>query len=236
VKAKEILENEAKNNSWAHAYLFVGKNDKLIGKLIDYIVEKKKCQKQDLSEIWPEDVAGKAGEIKIDDVRMLLHDVSLSPAGEARIAIIHNCERLNSSSGNILLKNLEEPPKRVIFILTANTDSVLTTIKSRCRVFNIESEIMSGYDKEDLDIFNKGFFSASKKFEEMAKEGRAKEFVSDIQNFLQEKLLLKKDIKIAEALKTTENFRKILNTNANPRLQLECLFLSLEEIVKKELN
>lgn len=236
MKAREILENEAKNNTWAHAYLFVGKNDKMIQQLIDYIVGEKCSQKIDLSEIWPEDVAGKAGEIKIDSIRQLLHDISLSPAGKTRIAVIRHCEKLNSSSGNILLKSLEEPPKRLIFILTANTDSVLSTIKSRCRVFNIESEISTGYDKENLDIFKKGFFAASKKFEEIVKEGREKEFIEDVQNFLRKKLLEKKEQEMATALHEVEKFRIILNTNANPRLQLECLFLSLEEIIKKELS
>jgi DNA polymerase-3 subunit delta' len=48
--------------------------------------------------------------------------------------VIEDADRLNDSSGNVLLKAIEEPPPRTVWLLCApSADDVLTTIRSRCR-------------------------------------------------------------------------------------------------------
>ena len=46
---------------------------------------------------------------------------------------------LSTAASNALLKTIEEPPSRVVFILaTTNPERVLNTIKSRCQKFDLE--------------------------------------------------------------------------------------------------
>lgn len=73
--------------------------------------------------------------ILVDDVRKLLSFFGLT-AGEGswRIVIVDQADDLNENAANALLKSLEEPPERCIFLLiTAAAAGVLTTIRSRCR-------------------------------------------------------------------------------------------------------
>ena len=77
--------------------------------------------------------------IKIDQIRSLQQNLMLT-ATEARfkIAILNQFESATRNASNAFLKTLEEPPSRVILILTAiSTDSLLPTIASRCRVINL---------------------------------------------------------------------------------------------------
>jgi len=73
--------------------------------------------------------------IRIDQIRSLWHTLSMKPyEARMRVVIISNAQVLNPEAGNALLKALEEPPARTIFILTAlQTSDLLPTIVSRCR-------------------------------------------------------------------------------------------------------
>jgi DNA polymerase-3 subunit delta' len=97
-----------------------------------------------LLRITPE---GKAGVIRIDQIREGLDSnnqprfsrgviewAALAPAlGCHRWILVEEAHRLNQSSGNILLKTLEEPPPDTHFILvTHRPEALLQTIRSRC--------------------------------------------------------------------------------------------------------
>lgn len=61
--------------------------------------------------------------------------------GNKRIYIIKQCEKLNSSSANTILKFLEEPNDDVIAILlTNNRYHVIDTILSRCQILNMKDD------------------------------------------------------------------------------------------------
>ncbi len=79
---------------------------------------------------------GQGGTLKIDQVRALQSDVALSAhEAEWKIFILRNFEQATTEAANCLLKTLEEPPSRVVLILTATSSSLLLpTIVSRCRV------------------------------------------------------------------------------------------------------
>lgn len=83
--------------------------------------------------------SGASGEIKIEDVRRVrrqIYDTPLSAKG--RVVILYDVQNLNQSSANALLKVIEEPPKDVLFLLTASSTAVvLPTIRSRCCVYQI---------------------------------------------------------------------------------------------------
>ncbi|QDU80296.1 DNA polymerase III subunit tau [Polystyrenella longa] len=71
----------------------------------------------------------------------LCHDISLKPMSARRkIAIINDAHLLNESSGNALLKTLEEPPERSILILVAEKEQrILQTIRSRCQMVRFDA-------------------------------------------------------------------------------------------------
>jgi DNA polymerase-3 subunit delta' len=73
--------------------------------------------------------------IKIDQIRELQRELALRPYEAAKKGcIIDGAERLNLSSGNALLKTLEEPSgDALIILISANPDGVLPTILSRCQ-------------------------------------------------------------------------------------------------------
>lgn len=79
-------------------------------------------------------------DISVEAVRRI-HPFLRMTASEGgwRIVIVDGAECLNASSQNAILKILEEPPKKTILILTTSQPgSFLPTIRSRCRMVNME--------------------------------------------------------------------------------------------------
>lgn len=81
--------------------------------------------------------AGKMRQISADGTRELIGKVQVSAtAGDHKVAIIHECDRMHVSAANIFLKTLEEPPANTtILLLTTRPYALLTTIRSRCLNF-----------------------------------------------------------------------------------------------------
>jgi DNA polymerase-3 subunit delta' len=78
--------------------------------------------------------------IKIDQVRDLQKELSYRPfEAPKKACIIDGAEKLNLSSGNALLKTLEEPPGDALMILIApERSAVLQTILSRCQALSFQ--------------------------------------------------------------------------------------------------
>lgn len=77
----------------------------------------------------------KPGSIGVDDVRRQIQDtISIRPYSSLyKIYIVDDAEKMTVQAQNALLKTIEEPPSyAVIFLLTRNLDSFLSTILSRC--------------------------------------------------------------------------------------------------------
>ena len=73
--------------------------------------------------------------IKIEEIRELLTRVAWAPAmGGWRVVVMEDADRLTESAANALLKAIEEPGNRTVWLLCAPTlHDVLPTIRSRCR-------------------------------------------------------------------------------------------------------
>ena len=73
--------------------------------------------------------------IKIDEVRELITRASWSPSvGNYRVVVIEDADRLTESAANALLKAIEEPGLRTVWLLCApSSTDVLPTIRSRTR-------------------------------------------------------------------------------------------------------
>jgi DNA polymerase III subunit delta' len=71
----------------------------------------------------------------IDDMRELVHRSSLAPVERRwQVMIVEDADRLGERTGNTLLKAIEEPTPKTIWLLCAPTvEDVLPTIRSRCR-------------------------------------------------------------------------------------------------------
>ncbi|HEY2227488.1 MAG TPA: DNA polymerase III subunit delta' [Xanthobacteraceae bacterium] len=73
--------------------------------------------------------------IAVEDVRRLVPFLG-STAGEAgwRVVVVDSADELNAAGANALLKLLEEPPQRCLFLIVSHAPGrLLATIRSRCR-------------------------------------------------------------------------------------------------------
>ena len=119
-------------------------------------------------DFYEQDAASQRG---IDAMKELLQTVPQSPAnGRYKVYLLDEAHMLTTESFNALLKNLEEPPKHVVFILaTTNPEKLPKTVQSRCLQLNLKtvggtvlskhlqkilkSENIS-YDEESVDLIS----------------------------------------------------------------------------------
>ncbi len=82
-----------------------------------------------------------AGSIKIDQIREMQREIALSPfEGRWRVYVLCDFQQATVEAANCLLKTLEEPPPKVVLILTATeSEALLPTIVSRCQVLNLRA-------------------------------------------------------------------------------------------------
>jgi DNA polymerase-3 subunit delta' len=79
--------------------------------------------------------------IKIDEIRELISRASWAPSvANYRVVVMEDADRLTESAANALLKVIEEPGLRTIWLLCAPTlTDVLPTIRSRCRHLSLRT-------------------------------------------------------------------------------------------------
>jgi DNA polymerase III subunit delta' len=87
------------------------------------------------------DLGKKQGNISVHETASINKKLSLKAyEGGYKIMIIWHAEKMNTAAANKLLKNLEEPPEKTVFLLIVeNRDDLLQTIKSRCQEINLLS-------------------------------------------------------------------------------------------------
>lgn len=152
----QTLKNSIINNSFGHAYLFVGPRgtgktsiSKIFARNVNCLKPKDgdacgKCDNCKISfdnecvDIIEIDAASNNG---VDEVRKLIDNIALLPTSlKYKVYIIDEVHMLSIGAFNALLKTLEEPPEHVIFILaTTDFNKVPSTITSRCLSFYFNS-------------------------------------------------------------------------------------------------
>ncbi len=158
-RAVSLLQRSLEMDSLAHAYLFVGPAH--VGKMTlalnlaqalnceateppcgqcascQKVVSAKHADVQIIGLSRDEDSAEAKPrmEISIDQIRQIQHSASLPPfEGRYRVFIIDGAEFFSIEAANCLLKTLEEPIGKVIFILlTINERLLPATVVSRCQ-------------------------------------------------------------------------------------------------------
>ncbi len=109
---------------------------------------------------------GKQGLISVNESKSLLDKLSLSGVeGGYRSVVLYLPEKMNQQAANTLLKMVEEPPEKTLFLLiTHEPEKVLKTIFSRCLFLRVmppspEDEIALGRHQDGdsqayMDIFS----------------------------------------------------------------------------------
>ena len=158
--AIQLLRGHILNDSLRHAYLITGPHG--IGKanLAIRFVQTLTCPEKGFSgnpclvcptckrvgrmehpDLFPISVEENSKQIKVDQIRELIHSLALSPyESDRRFGLLLDFEQANPSAQNSILKTLEEPPGSVVLILTAvSADALLETITSRCEEIKLNT-------------------------------------------------------------------------------------------------
>jgi DNA polymerase-3 subunit delta' len=85
-------------------------------------------------------IANKQGLINVEQAREILKDLSLKPyESEYKIMLIWLPEKMNNATANKLLKILEEPPQKTVFLLVSqNPEQLMATIQSRVQMVHVK--------------------------------------------------------------------------------------------------
>ncbi|OSY87084.1 DNA polymerase III subunit delta' [Tenacibaculum holothuriorum] len=83
-------------------------------------------------------VENKQGQIGVDEAEDIVKKLQLkSYEGGFKVMIIWMAEKMNTAAANKLLKLIEEPPSKTIFLLVSEDDGqIINTIKSRCQAIH----------------------------------------------------------------------------------------------------
>jgi DNA polymerase III subunit delta' len=89
---------------------------------------------------WIPETKRHATRIQVDDVRRAIHMFQRAAGrGGFRICLLDCADDLNPSSANALLKLVEEPPPRSLFLIVAHQPGrLLATLRSRCRKIHLK--------------------------------------------------------------------------------------------------
>jgi len=211
--------------------LISSKNNKNALEYVEKICLKEKIGKFDQAVIESEK------QIGIKDVKLFQEKTLLKPFKSKQKIVVLNAEKgITTEAQNSLLKVLEEPPANTIIILIVeNKDIALATIRSRCKIIELNSQ--NSVSEEDIQKYEKEF----KKFVSLTlgerlklAEGLAKDkeqaliYLEKIILGAREKMLKENDLNTQSIVKDLQKrYIELKNSNANLRLGLESLFISI---------
>lgn len=104
-------------------------------------------------------IDNKQGEIRVDEALDIVKSLSLkSYEGGYKVMLIWMADKMNIACANKLLKLIEEPPNKTVFILVAeDEEQIISTIRSRCQTLHfpplgeavIKSALISKYNLDE---------------------------------------------------------------------------------------
>ena len=145
-----------------------------------------------------------ASNTGVENIREIIDRARFAPTqARWKVYVIDECHMLSTAASNALLKTIEEPPAKVVFILaTTNPERVINTIQSRCQKFDFKRISANTIFHNLSEIANK----ESIKFEDQALKLIAKRSnggMRDAQSLLDQLSLLPDGV-------TTKNVQNLL--------------------------
>jgi len=162
----ELLQRSLRRGRLGHAYLLVGDDLELLEEVARSLAKVLNCVQPPVPgtadtgpdscdrcsvcrrvgggshpDVWWVRPESKSRVIVIDQVREILHAMSLKPSeARTKLAIVVDADRMNPQAANAFLKTLEEPPgDSVLLLLSARPQNLLETIRSRCLILRFEA-------------------------------------------------------------------------------------------------
>lgn len=229
------------------SFIIVGNNESAQEEKIQGILQPFGISQFDITIIKRE-VDEKTDKVKqslgIGDVKKMQQKAFLKPfQSENKAIIIKEAELLTTEAQNALLKILEEPPAHTIIVLqTNNLESVLPTILSRCSIIQLDEQttILEEEEKKQflqtLNAINNWGIGESLNQAELLGKNKGEAIA-----WLEKMILVAREEMLKENNKQANSYAQVIRklqtthttlskTNANPRLQLESLFLSIQSI------
>lgn len=171
-RVQDVLGRMIEHNRLPHAFLFVGPHH--LGKtlLAKQLMKKLMGEAESLETnldvvelacLIDEKTGKKKTQISVEQVREVCERLAMSSMnGGWKIAFIKEANALSNAAANALLKTLEEPKGKMLFILRApSVDSVLPTVASRCQVIRFhpvsrkaltDAMIKKGHARADAEL------------------------------------------------------------------------------------
>lgn len=136
---REGLLREAERGEMFHAYLFEGppgsRKKELVLELAQVLLQRENPQ------VCSDFFLLEKNEMKMENLRKMIADSFVEPFSKKKIYLIEEAEQMSVAMQNALLKTLEEPPSYLIFfLLCANPESLLPTLRSRCLHYYLPAE------------------------------------------------------------------------------------------------
>ncbi len=155
------LQSALKNGTLGHALLFCGTRG--TGKTTTARIVARELNKQypEIHDNWDNrrhlvltEIDG-ASNTGVDNVRDLIESIRYSTQGH-RVIIIDEAHMLSKNAFNALLKTLEEPPAKTMFILcTTEPHKLIDTVKSRCQIYEfheVELKTLEAYYEHIMEL------------------------------------------------------------------------------------
>lgn len=169
-----IYKNLNLNKNLTHSYLFYSSDKELNNILALFFAKTLLCDsnsgcdncnscKQFDVRSHPDLTILKQDSIKVEDITKIINKLNTLPiSADKKVFVILNAETINEIAQNKLLKSLEEPNSKNVFILTTTkTDKLLKTVLSRLNKIyiphpnlNDKKVIASELKKQNIDIEN----------------------------------------------------------------------------------
>ncbi len=265
-----FLNKEIKTNRVSHAYLIETNNFSDIDNFLNVLVKMLLCPNKNIENNCNKcNICNLVDSNNYPDLKIIDTDTNFikkeqllevmdnfknkSLYGIRQIYIIKDASKLNSSSGNTILKFLEEPSPNIIAILLCkNRYNVLETIISRCQIFSLKSDSDLIYeDKVNtliLALFdkNKGFLVFNEILSIIPDKKEAVKYLRIIEEYFfniinKKENILKEDIVkfitsisddiIYKLILIIEKYLNIMNFNVNYKLTIDNLLIEIEGVI-----
>lgn len=237
--AQKILESHLLGDRLSHTYLVTGEGKEAKDQLALAFAQALNCEKgkpfcdcscascgkiyllqhPDVLHVGRDE---KDRSIKIEEIKEVLKRAFLKPfEGKWKVFIFHEADRLTVEASNALLKTLEEPPARTIFILLAeHKEGLLPTLQSRAFEIRVKPALPAeeNRDRQIGTHFESFFESAQTVSRDEVKEG-----LDRLLRSLQALVRKQNDPRFVEAMTAVLEAKEALDDNTNQKLTLSRL-------------